>query len=80
MHTGQTDGAIAAEMLTATIQKMIYFLKTNRARPHSVSGPQITVHTTGSCCVDSGGSGAIAFHHEMCSTQEAAAKVSTGFM
>lgn len=31
MRVGQTDGAIAAEMLTCAIQKMIHFLKTNRA-------------------------------------------------
>lgn len=37
VHVKQTDGAIATEMLTCTVQKMIYFLKTNGDRPHSVS-------------------------------------------
>lgn len=37
VHVKQTDGAIAAEMLTCAVGKMIYFLKTNRARAHSVS-------------------------------------------
>ena len=39
MRIEQTDGAIAAEMLTCAIRKMIHFLKTNRAGGLTLSAP-----------------------------------------
>lgn len=49
VHVKQTDGAIAAEMLTRTVQKMICFLKTNKSRASLCQRPLIIAHTTAPC-------------------------------
>lgn len=77
MHIKQTDGAIAAEMLTATIQKMIYFLKTNKSQAPFCQRP--THHRAYNCLVvDRGGSScsgvAFSFPHELCNTESCCKK------